>query len=316
MEPPIVSIATLLLERELADEFVASLHAGRIEEKFFYWLPLSVRAWLALCSDGEYRNYVRSQSLIARSSDEIAALLPTGSLDVVSLGSGQGDKDLILLEALRRGGRHVTYRPVDASQALLEMACSAAVGSGFEAHGVKADIGRSDHLARLAPDGHDPPRLVMMIGNTLGAFDPAGTAGRLAGLLRPADVLLVDGELYAGRETMAGYDNELNRRFAWGPLNSVGIGDEDGDIVFESADDPARPGLHAVAKHFEARRDVEAVMAGEALHLERGDRVEMSRSRKYDPGALGGLLETAGLTVRWEGASDDDRFVMDLVTPT
>src|SRR5439155_24607772 len=42
-------------------------------------------------------------------------------------------------------------------------------------------------------------------------------------LLRPGDLLLVDGELYAGDATMAGYDNPLNRRFAWAPLHAVGV---------------------------------------------------------------------------------------------
>src|SRR2546428_3058 len=60
-----IQIASLLTEQALADEFVNSLAARRLDEKFFYWFPLSVRAWLALCSDGAYRNFVRSQSLIA-----------------------------------------------------------------------------------------------------------------------------------------------------------------------------------------------------------------------------------------------------------
>lgn len=307
-----VTIATLLFEHEMADEFAASLRSRRIDEKFFYWFPLSVRAWLALCSDGEYRNYVRSRSLIAGSAGDIAALLPEGAVEVLSLGSGQGDKDVILLEALRGGGRDVTYRPVDASQALLEMACAAAAGEGFDAEGVKADIGRPDHLAALAASEGTPTRLVVLIGNTLGAFDPPQTARSLAGLLRPGDALLVDGELYAGPETMAGYDNPLNRRFAWAPLHSVGIRDEDGELVFDSADDPALPGIHAVTKHFRAGRDVEALMGGEALRLSAGERVEMSRSGKYDPGVLPSTLEEAGLKVGWEGTSDDGRFVMDL----
>src|SRR5436189_288758 len=49
-----IAIHSLLTENELADEFVAAFHARRFAEKFFYWFPLSVRAWLALCSDGAY----------------------------------------------------------------------------------------------------------------------------------------------------------------------------------------------------------------------------------------------------------------------
>ncbi|MGH2691967.1 MAG: L-histidine N(alpha)-methyltransferase [Actinomycetota bacterium] len=303
-----VAIVTLLTEADLAEEFVASFRSGRIDEKFFYWFPLSVRAWLALCSDGEYRNYVRSRSLIAGSAVEIAALSSKGPIEVLSLGSGQGDKDVILLEALRNG-QNVSYVPVDASQSLLEMACAAGLRAGFPSRGVKADIGRPDHLKALLPDEGTPPRLVVLIGNTLGAFDPTMPV-ELAGLLRPEDHLIVDGELFAGEETLGGYDNPINRRFAWAPLHSVGIGDEDGEIVFEAATDVAAPGLHAVTKHFRASREVRAMMGGEEFRLSPGDRVQMSRSGKYSPGALGALLEGAGLDTRWRGTSDDGRFEM------
>src|SRR5439155_12430820 len=43
-----ISIHALLTENALADEFVSAFHARRLPEKFFYWFPLSVRAWLAL----------------------------------------------------------------------------------------------------------------------------------------------------------------------------------------------------------------------------------------------------------------------------
>src|SRR5438094_10583235 len=67
-----ISILALLTENALADEFVSAFHARRLPEKFFYWFPLSVRAWLALCSDGAYRNFVRSRSLIAHSRADLA----------------------------------------------------------------------------------------------------------------------------------------------------------------------------------------------------------------------------------------------------
>src|SRR6266498_1632563 len=124
-----ISIQVLLTETAIADAFVASFETRRLDEKFFYWFPLSVRAWLALCSDGAYRNFVRSRSLIARSARDLARLTPAGPIEVVSLGSGQGDKDLVLLEALRELGRRVSYLPVDASQALLELAGQGALAA-------------------------------------------------------------------------------------------------------------------------------------------------------------------------------------------
>jgi len=310
-----ISIQALLTENALAAEFVSAFHARRLPEKFFYWFPLSVRAWLALCSDGAYRNFVRSRSLIARSRAELARLFPVAPLEVVSLGAGQGDKDLLLLEALRERGARVSYVPVDTSQALLEMACAGALSAGFPAQGIKADFTNPRHLQALAAEPETPPRLLLLIGNTLGAFDPIAEARDLAGLLRRGDALLVDGEVYAGDATVAGYDNPLNRRFAWAPLNAVGIREGDGELVFAAADDARLPGLHLIPKYFQAGRDVEALMGGEALRLARGEQLAMNHSYKYAPETFLGILSDAGLTVRWQATSDDQRFLMALASP-
>jgi uncharacterized SAM-dependent methyltransferase len=309
-----IPVHALLTENAIAEEFVSSLRSRRLAEKFFYWFPLSVRAWLALCSDGAYRNFVRSRSLIARSANELGRLVPSGSLEVVSLGSGQGDKDLLLLEAFVAQGTHVRYTPVDASQALVEMACGRALEAGIWSQAIKADITLSDHLAALAPDEDTPPRLVLLLGNTLGAFDPEAGARTLRALLRPEDRLIVDGEIYAGGQTVAGYDNPLNRRFAWAPLESVGIGEADGEIVFEDETD-GRPGFHPLRKHFRAGREVTARVGGETLVIRAGERVEMNHSYKYAADAFLRTLDVAGLDVRWRGTSEDERFQMVLAAP-
>ncbi|HEX9823173.1 MAG TPA: L-histidine N(alpha)-methyltransferase [Actinomycetota bacterium] len=306
------TVRSLLTEKDLAAEFLAALAARLLPEKFFYWFPLSVRAWLDLCSDGDYRNYVRSRSLIATSAPELAAIAPSGPLEVLSLGSGQGDKDAILLRALSGGRSDLRYTPVDTSQALLEMAIVEAGAADVRAEGVKADLTNADHLEALRASPDAPPRLVMLIGNTLGAFDAVRYAETLAGFLREQDLLLVDGELYSGPETLAGYDNPVNRSFAWAPLHAVGIRDEDGELRFETADDPEVPGLYAVTKHFEAGRDIEAMAGGTSLRLAAGERVAMSRSGKYERETFVGILEDAGLPVRWLGNSEDGNFVMAL----
>jgi uncharacterized SAM-dependent methyltransferase len=310
-----ISIHALLTENDLAAEFVAAVQQRRLPEKFFYWFPLSVRAWIALCSDGAYRNFVRSRSLIARSRAELARLLAPGPLEVLSLGAGQGDKDLLILEALRENGVRVSYVPVDTSQALLEMACGGALGAGIPTQGIKADFTNPVHLQALTADPETPRRLVLLIGNTLGAFDPIAEARELAKLLRPGDALLVDGEIYAGDATVAGYDNPLNRRFAWAPLNAVGITDADGELVFEAADDPRLPGLHLIPKHFRAGRDVEPLLGGEVLRIGRGERLAMNHSYKYAADTFLRILSDAGLAVAWQGRSDDSRFLMVLATP-
>jgi L-histidine Nalpha-methyltransferase len=310
-----IPVHTLLTENAIAADFVSSLRARRLAEKFFYWFPLSVRAWLALCSDGAYRNFVRSRSLIARSAKDLANLVESRTVEVLSLGSGQGDKDLILLQTIAARGSRVRYLPVDASQALLEMACGGALAAGIWAQAIKADFTSAEHLAALAPNEATPPRLVLLLGNTLGAFDPIQEARALRALLRPQDLLIADGEIYAGGQTVAGYDNPLNRRFAWAPLESVGISETDGAIDFEDVTDDRLPGLHPLRKHFRAGRDLHVRLAGETLDIDAGESVAMNHSYKYAPDTFLRILDGAGLAVRWQGSSDDRRFLMVLAAP-
>src|SRR5690349_14304827 len=102
-----LSIDVVLTELELADEFLLALQRRVIPEKFFYWFPLSVRAWLALCGEGAYRNFSRSHQVVRRHAADVAAMVPPGAVDVVSLGAGQGDKDRLILAALASAGRNV-----------------------------------------------------------------------------------------------------------------------------------------------------------------------------------------------------------------
>jgi len=79
--------------------------------------------------------------------------------------------------------------------------------------------------------------------------------------------------------------------------------------------DARLPGLHPLAKHFRAARDVVAQVGGESLMLSAGERLEMNHSYKYDADTFQRILAGAGLEPRWRGLSDDARFLMVLAGP-
>ncbi len=69
-----LEVDVLLTEEKLTQEFLAALEHRYLPEKFFYWFPLSVRAWLDLCRNtGPYKNYSRSYGLISKNAAEISA---------------------------------------------------------------------------------------------------------------------------------------------------------------------------------------------------------------------------------------------------
>ena len=305
-----IQVDILLSEDQIAQEFMDALKRHDLPEKFFYWFPLSIRAWINLCSDGAYRNYVRSHSVLQKHASEIVSMLPPEPIELISLGAGQGTKDLLIMEQLQRQGKYLNYRPVDASQGLLEIACQSAKDKNFACRGIKADLNNDSHLKEIEKISDNRPRLIMMLGNTLGAFDPLKFAAKLDKIMRPDDFLILDGEIFNQTDTLAGYDNPINRQFAFGPLSSVGLSEpKDGRLHIKTDVDDRQPGLYRIRKHFQASRNLKIILAGESVEIKSDTNIEMSWSYKYDRDALIGLVSSSGMQLAEEYLSTDKRFL-------
>ena len=302
-----MNIEVLLTEAEIAQEFAESMEARDLPEKFFYWFPLSVRAWLDLARD---KTHQRPRFSWGEFGDKVQALIEhlDAAVSVVSFGAGDGANDRILLAALQAAGRTIKYFPVDASQSLLELACSGAEDDDLETMGIKADISSPVHLV-LASDVAESPKLFLMTGNTLGGFDPLDQIRHVGECLRGEDRLIIDGDIYSDDALEVG-NNPAVRKFAFAPLASVGLAEEDGELHFEHKRDDRHEGLHLITKHFRAERDLRFSLAGEEITIPRGERVFMNFRYLYSPAAFRWLIEDhAGLKILDEIRSPDGRLI-------
>lgn len=300
---------------EIAAGLVAALSRRELPERYSYWFPTSVRAWLDLCSDGAYRNYVRSSRLVEAHAEDVADLAlrraAGARLDVVSLGAGQADKDLAFLRALRSKGVSPVYRPVDASQALLELACTAA--SDFACEAIKADFSLPAPLEAIDAMREGQPALWLLLGNTLGAFDPGSLCAGLRRVVRSRDTLVLDAEILDGATTIAGYDNPLNRRFAFAPLAALGLEPADGELRFTLVEDEASLGFFKLQKRFEPARTLVLRVGGQAIKLRSGQSLHMGHSGKFSRDGFDSVLQGAGFEPLADWTSADGRFVMSVV---
>jgi len=302
-------VEVVLTEADITQEFVEAMEARDLPEKFFYWFPRSVEEWSSLANDGAlYGGLAETWVEIAREAPALARHF-NARVPVISFGAGDGSRDRILMKALKDQGCECVYYPVDASQSMLELACIGADDEDFEAVGIKADASSPVHLV-YAADAAEPPRLFIISGNTMGAFDPLAEIRYIAQCMKPEDRLIVDGELYSDGLTMARRDNPAARKFLGMLLANVGIDDHDGEIRFTHKRDDRHAGLHLVTRSFRAGRDLSATVGGQEIAIQRGENIGMNFQYIYEADAFRWLIgEHGGLEIVREYISPDERFL-------
>lgn len=305
-------VEVVLTEADITQEFVEAMEARDLPEKFFYWFPRSAAEWASLIGDANlYGGLQETWNRIAADAADLTAHFGRKA-PVISFGAGDGARDRQLMAALKDQGCECLYFPVDASQSMLEMACAGAEDDDLETAGIKADISSPVHLV-YAADAAEPPRLFILSGNTLASFDPLAEIRYVAQCMKPRDRLIVDGELYDGTTSISRRTNSATQRFLWSLLASLGLGDDAGEIRFNDRRDERHDGLHLMARHFRAARDLSATVAGSEISLQRGEHIGLNFQYTYTAAAFRWLLsEHAGLQILKEYASPDGRFLTAL----
>jgi L-histidine Nalpha-methyltransferase len=177
-------------ERRLANDVLDGLTRPfkELPPKHFYDARGS-ELFERICELPEYYPTRTERSILSDSAEAIVAA--TGAGELVELGSGSAEKAAILLDAMERAGTLERYIPFDVSASAVEDASEQLVEryDGLIVEGVIGDFER--HLDRIPPSG-SAPRLVALLGGTIGNFPP-GTRRTL--LLGPRDRLLLGTDL-------------------------------------------------------------------------------------------------------------------------
>jgi L-histidine N-alpha-methyltransferase len=162
-----------------------------------------------ICELPEYYPTRTEREILVARAEEIVAR--TGAGELVELGSGSAEKARILLEAMSSAGTLRRYVPLDVSESALEAAAIELVDEFDElsVHGVIGDFER--HLGRVPRGLSGTPRIVALLGGTIGNFPP-GTRRRMlreiGKLLRPDDRLLLGTDLVKDPRVLeAAYDD-------------------------------------------------------------------------------------------------------------
>jgi L-histidine N-alpha-methyltransferase len=206
-------------ERSLANDVLDGLTRPfkELPPKHFYDARGS-ELFERICKLPEYYPTRTERELLTTHAAEIVAA--TGAGELVELGSGSAEKARILLRAMEEAGTLRRYVPLDVSETVVQDAAEELVDEydQLQVHGVIGDFER--HL-EMVPEQDGVPRLVALLGGTIGNFPP-GTRRRLlreiARLLGPDDRLLLGTDLVkdpavieAAYDDGAGVTAEFNR---------------------------------------------------------------------------------------------------------
>ncbi|MDO8188305.1 L-histidine N(alpha)-methyltransferase [Conexibacter sp. JD483] len=198
-------------ERGLADDVLDGLTRPfkELPPKHFYD-ERGCELFDAICELPEYYPTRTERGLLERHADALAAV-GGGAAELVELGSGTAAKTRVLLSAMERRGTLRRYVPFDVAESVVRDSAEALVREygGLRVHGVVGDFER--HLGEIPSPREGEPRIVALLGGTIGNFPP-GSRRRLlreiGELLGPDDRLLLGTGLVTEVEALeAAYDD-------------------------------------------------------------------------------------------------------------
>ena len=265
----------------------------------------------------------RAERAILQAEAE-AIVAATGAVELVELGSGSAAKTRVLLDAMAAAETLRRYVPFDVAEAVVRASAEALVEEypGLCVHGVIGDFER--HLDRIPPSAPGEPRIVALLGGTIGNFPP-GSRRRLlreiAALLGPEDRLLLGTDLVKDPRTLeAAYDDaagvtaEFNR-------NVLRVLNRELDADFPLADFEHVAFFDRrnewIELRLRARRacSVHVTALGLDVELAAGEEIRTEISAKFTRERVAEDYAAAGLRLDGWHTDADRRFALSLAAP-
>jgi len=208
-----------------------------IPARYYYVTDEGAEFWIKMSSDPLYKFHSNSIKLIRRFSKIFANHVDV-PFDFISLGSGDGVKDQILLDASvrkskssegKRTGGDICYYPIDISDKLL-VECLKNVFRGSllgSAVKMRAILGDFCDLSLLKAIYEDRPaqNVFSILGNTFGNTDETYIMNALQDAMYSGDYLLVEVNCAVNEvvEDRAFIRSDFVREYCSLPLNIIGL---------------------------------------------------------------------------------------------
>jgi L-histidine Nalpha-methyltransferase len=306
-------------ERSLANDVLDGLTRPfkELPPKHFYDARGS-ELFERICELPEYYPTRTEKAILERQA--AAVVRRTGAGELVELGSGSAEKARILLDAMAAAGSLQRYVPLDVSETMVRDAAQQLVEEydGLQVHGVIGDFQR--HLHRV-PESDGTPRIVALLGGTIGNFPPGTRRALLRDireLLLPGDHLLLGTDLVkdpalieAAYDDAEGVTAEFNRNV----LHVINR-ELDADFAPEAFDHIAFfDRRHEwIEMRLRSLRPCSVLIADLGLRVDfaAGEELRTEISAKFTRSRLESDFESAGLVLEEWYTDPDDLFALSL----
>ena len=238
--------------------------------------------------------------------DELArALMTDRSCELIELGSGDGLKTSLLLDALHEHHQDWVYRPVDISDNSLDLLEQRLVPDRpwLDFQAIHADY--MDLLREFEPGGIR--RVFMFLGSNLGNYTSrqAITFLRLIHVaMAPGDAFLVGLDLKkdpdvirAAYDDAAGYTRDFNLNLLARINRELG-GDFNLDSFEHVPDYDLASGTARSSLRSRVEQNVRVAVLDRTFHFHQGESIHMEISQKYDETLIGELASASGFIVK------------------
>ena len=289
--------------------------------KYFYD-ELGTLLFEAITALPEYYPTRAEAEILRDHADDILAALG-GPVWLLELGSGDGQKTRLLIEALLARQGTLEYVPVDISESAVEGSSRSLLFS-YPALRITAYVGEYHRaLRKIREDRVAPGRtLVLFLGSTLGNLDPEERRVLLRdvrALLNPGEGFLLGVDLKKPESVLIpAYDDALGVTAAFN-LNLLGrINRELGggfDLRAFRHRAIYNPREGRVEMHLESRRDQTVAIAelGIEVPFATGETIHTESSYKFDRGLIEALAADTGFELRQMWTDSEERFASNLL---
>jgi L-histidine N-alpha-methyltransferase len=309
--------------RTFAEDVRAGLtaHPKVLYPKYFYD-ELGSRLFEAITALPEYYPTRAEAEILREHAGEISGFL-SGPVRLVELGSGDGQKTRLLLEALIARQGNLEYLPIDISEAAVE-ASARVLLAAYPDLRVTAYVGEYQQALRaIRPLSPSLGRtLVLFLGSTLGNLDPEERPRLLRdvrGLLAPGDAFLLGVDLKKAEDVLIpAYDDPLGVTAAFN-LNLLGRINRELGGAFDLASFRHRAVYNREAgrieMHLESRRaqTVAIRSLGIEVAFEEAETIHTESSYKFGRDQIAALAAETGFELRRTWTDSEGRFASNLL---